>query len=239
MASSADLYQNLQASLASPMLALWTKLAQFIPNLLAAIILAAVGYLIARVFSVVIRIVLAKVGLDRMGEQSGLREVLNASSLRHTAPSDIVGAIAFWLILLTFVMSAADALGLPQVSASMEKFVFFLPKVLAAAAVLLLGLFIAKFVRESIVTLASGMDSGNAKLVASIVYGFLVVLISTLAIAQLDIDVGLLNDVISIVLISIGAGVALALGLGGKDIAAEVLRKAFPHPTPTAPRTRE
>lgn len=220
---TAEFMSLIQSNLTSPMMALWTKVAEFTPNLIAALVMLAFGWLIAKTVSVVIATALSKLGIDRLGALSGIQEILANTKLKRQEPSAILGRIGFWLVMLTFIMSAAEALGLPQVSATMDKFVLYLPKVLAAAVVLLVGLFIAQFVRTTITTAASGIRAENASVVSGLVYWFLVVVVSTQAIAQLDINVELLNQVIAIALISVGAGFALALGLGGKDIAKERL----------------
>lgn len=222
-----DAVSEFQTNLSDPMLALWEKVLAFIPNLVAALLMLLIGYVLARVLSVILGKALSLVGFNKLGESTGLNKLLQTTTLKEKQPSYLIQAIVFWLVMLTFIVSSADALGLPQVSATMDKFVFFIPGVLAAALVLLVGLFIAQFVKTSIVSIATGLEAGHANVVANVVYGFLVVVIAALATAQLGIDVELLNDLIAIIVLAFAAGFALALGLGGKSIAESMLKNLF------------
>ncbi len=214
--------QALQQTFLDPMTALWTKVAAFTPNLIAAIAMIVIGYFVAKFVGAIISKLLNKIGLNRLSDTVGTNRALKQAGVDKTA-SDILGLIVFWLIMLTFILSAADALGLPRVSATIDDFVLYLPKVIAAVIVLMLGLFVAHFVRTSVRSAAEGMNLDYAKPLASTVYGLLVVIVASLAVEQLDIEVTLFNYVVSIVLIAVSAALALSLGLGTRDIAGNIV----------------
>ena len=219
-------FQALQQAIMSPMTALWTKVVGYIPNLLSAVFIIVVGYFVARFVRFVLAQFLGKVGVDKLSEKAGLADIL-ANIGVMSQPSQLIGVVGFWLIMLTFMVSAADALGLPRVSATIDDFVLYLPKVIGAAFVVLVGLFLAKFMRNAVQGLGDTMNLSYARGLALAVYSLLIIVVVSLAIGQLDIETELLNFAVSILLLSVGAAVALSLGLGTRDIAANIIAGVY------------
>jgi len=131
------------------------------------------------------------------------------------------------LIFMTFIISAADTLGLDTVSATINNFVLYLPKVIGALIVVVVGLFVANIVRTGIETALAGMNLGYEKAVAGILYGVIVIVVMSLAINQLEIETELLNQVVTILLMAGAGAVALALGLGTRDVAGNVVAGVY------------
>jgi len=218
--------QALQQAIFSPMTALWTKVVGYIPNFISAVVIVIVGYFVARFLRFVLAKFLAKIGVDKLSEKAGLANILANFNMMSQA-SQLIGVVGFWLIMLTFMVSAADVLGLPRVSATIDDFVLYLPKVIGAAFVVLVGLFLAKFMRNTVQGLGDTMNLSYARGLGLAVYSLFVIVVASLAIGQLEIETELLNLAVSILLFSIGAAVALSLGLGTRDIAANVIAGVY------------
>ena len=213
---------DVQETVLKPMLSLWTKVAEFAPNIVAAILLLLVGYIVARLIGALVAKLLEKVGLDRITESSGIANAVQSTGIETTA-SGVFGKIIYWLIFLTFMISAADTLGLPRVSSTIDDFVLYLPKLIGALLVVIIGLFAAHLVRTAIETASQGMNLEYGKPLATLVHTIMVIVIVSLAIGQLEIETTLLNQVISIVLFAVAASVALSLGLGTRDISRNII----------------
>ncbi len=125
-------------SLVTAMTALWTKVANFIPNLFVALILVLLGFVVAKLLDTLLSKLLAKLGLDRLMAGTGLTKMLGRVGI-HVPISTLVGKIVYWFILLVFLVSAAEALGLERVSSTLDMLALYLPKVFGAALVLLAG----------------------------------------------------------------------------------------------------
>ncbi len=216
----------LQQSILNPMTALWTKVVGYIPNFISAIVIIVAGYFIARFVRFVLAKFLGRIGVDKLSAEAGLANILDHIGVTYQA-SQLVSVVGFWLIMLTFMVSAADALGLPRVSATIDDFVLYLPKVVGAAFVVLVGLFVAKFIRNAVQGLGESMNLGYAHGLGLAVYSLLVVVVVSLAIGQLEIETELLNLAVSILLLSMGAAVALSLGLGTREIAANIIAGVY------------
>ena len=220
-----DIVEALKASLTDPMI-IWAEVASFLPNLFGAIMLLLVGHFLGKLVGGIITRILSKLGLDTLSQKAGLNIAASNAGF-DTTPSKILGNIVYWLLFLTFLISAADTLGLERVSATIDNFVLYLPKVVGALLVAIIGLFVAGFVRTTIETALGSMNLGYERAVASVVHGVIVIVVISLAIGQLEIETDLLNKVVVVVLFAGAAAISLSLGLGTRDVAGSVIAGAY------------
>lgn len=209
-------------SLISAMTALWTKVAGFIPNLFVALVLVLLGFVVAKLLDTLLSKLLGKVGLDRLMTGTGLTKLLARVGI-HASVSTLIGKIVYWFVLLIFLVSAAESLGLQRVSATLDVLALYLPKVFGAALVLLAGVLLAQLVSSLVRGAADGVGLEYAHGLGRVAQGLVIIISISVAIGQLEVKTDLLNNVIAIVLISVGLAVALALGLGSRDIASQIL----------------
>ena len=208
------------------MTTLWGKVAGFLPNLAAAVVILLVGYFISRTVKFVLTKGLARAGFNALSGKVGVNAAMERANI-HLSASEVVGKLGFWLIMMTFLVTATETLGLPRVSETLDEFVLYLPKVIAAVMILIIGLFVAHFVRDIIRGSAETVGIEYAKPLASTAYGLLFIVIISLAINQLDIDTGLLDSIISIMIGAIGVAVALSLGLGTRDHSSNIIAGVY------------
>ncbi|HWV11216.1 MULTISPECIES: mechanosensitive ion channel family protein [unclassified Pseudomonas] len=209
-------------SLISAMTALWTKVAGFIPNLFVALILVLLGFVVAKLLDTLLSKLLGKLGLDRLMAGTGLTKLLSRAGIQVPV-STLIGKIIYWFVLLIFLVSAAESLGLERVSATLDVLALYLPKVFGAALVLVAGVLLAHLVSGLVRGAAEGVGLDYANGLGRIAQGLVIIISISVAIGQLEVKTDLLNNVIAIVLISVGLAVALALGLGSREIAGQIL----------------
>ncbi|MEH6367551.1 MULTISPECIES: mechanosensitive ion channel family protein [Pseudomonas] len=209
-------------SLVAAMTALWTKVAGFIPNLFVALILVLLGFVVAKLLDTLLSKLLGKLGLDRLMAGTGLTKILARAGI-HAPVSTLIGRIVYWFVLLIFLVSAAESLGLERVSATLDVLALYLPKVFGAALVLVVGVLLAHLVSGIVRGAADGVGLDYAAGLGRIAQGLVIIISISVAIGQLEVKTDLLNNVIAIVLISVGLAVALALGLGSREIAGQIL----------------
>lgn len=208
------------------LVALWTKVMGFIPNLVGMLLILIIGLIISKLLQRAAVVVLRRVHFDKAGEKTGLTETFTKVGFLRT-PSEIVGLLVFWLVMLTFFISAADALGLDNVSRTIDAFVTYLPNVIGAAVIAVVGLLVASIVRSAVETALARVGFEYPKPAAKLVYGMLIVLVVTLAIGQLQLETTLINRVIEITLFAVAAALALALGFGTRDMARNVVAGVY------------
>ncbi len=205
---------------------LWEKLASFAPNLIGAIVILIVGYFISKFISRICRALLSKIGFDKACDRIGIHNTLTSVAI-ETKGSALVSGIIFWLIMLMFMISVSETLGLDKVALTVESFVLYLPNVIAAVLIFVIGSVIASFTKDLVYNGAERIGMEYAKPLSSFVYGILIVVIAMLSIEQLQIDTNLLSNVIQIIIIAAGLALALTLGLGTRQISQQLVSGVY------------
>jgi Conserved TM helix/Mechanosensitive ion channel len=192
------------------------QLGGFIPRLGGALLLLVVGIVVARVLARVLRRALRMAGLDSAAERWGVADVLERAGLGRSLAHVLAVALRISLTVVV-VFAALSLLGLQFLSQSLNEGVLFLPKVLAAMALVLIGVVLAAFVRERVDRTSTQWDLPVP--LGPLFQGVVVAIFIITAAAQLTISIALLMVLVAIVLAAAAAPFAIAFGLGGRDVA--------------------
>lgn len=192
------------------------------PKVLAAVIVLAAGYIVAKLVANAVSALADKLGLQRAAERSGLSKSMEQAGVTRTVPQ-IVGTIMFWLLLSVFLVAAFDILQLPGVTNAIEKAVAYIPKVLVATILVVFGLLLAAFLRGVIATSADRIGVSYAQQLANGCYYILALMTFIAAFEQLQITFELLNFAILIAFGAVALALGLSFGLGGRDVMAGIL----------------
>ena len=221
-----DSVNNLGEGTLAALMRMWGEVAAFLPNLVGAFVILVVGYVVARFAGAVVRRLVAAVGFDHLSARTGLAAMLERINVSRTA-SYIVGRIVFWILMLAVLLSASESLGLERLSATIDRLVQYLPRVLGAVFILALGLFAATFGRDAVRAAASNIGSEHATTLGNATYGLLAVIAIALSIGQLELEAALLTVAVGIVMTAACIAAALAFGLGSREVAANVLAGTY------------
>jgi hypothetical protein len=192
------------------------------PNIVAMVVVLVVGYIAARLIGQATGKLSGKIGLQTAAERSGLAQSMQHMGIKRNVPA-IVGSIVFWLLMCVFVMAAFNILGLEKLSQAMQSLVDYIPKVLVAAVLVVIGLLVASFLRGLIATSADRVGISYAGQLASVCYYVLALLTFIAAFDQLGINFKLLDNLIMIAFGGLAVGFGLSFGLGGRDVMAGIL----------------
>jgi small-conductance mechanosensitive channel len=192
------------------------QLGGFLPRLGGALLLLVIGIVVARVVARLLRRGLRMAGLDSAADRWGVADVLDRAGLGRSLAHVIAVAVRISLTVVV-VFAALSLLGLQFLSRSLNEGVLFLPKVLAAMALVLIGVVLAAFVRERVDRTSTQWDLPIP--LGPVVQGAVVAIFVITAAAQLTISITLLMVLVAILLAAVVAPFALAFGLGGRDIA--------------------
>lgn len=205
---------------------LWTKVGGFVPNFIGMIVILIVGYVIARLLRSIATSGLRKLGFDKASEKTGLSGSLQSAKIGLSA-SEIMGGLIFWIVILTFLIPAAETLGLENVSKTIDSLVSYLPNVVVAVLIVVVGLLLANFIKGLVATASESVGIDYAEPLSNVAFGAVIVLVTLLALEQLGINTDLINDVIQIALLAIGVAVSLSLGLGTRSIAGNIVAGVY------------
>src|SRR5215203_2998584 len=192
----------------------------FLPQLIGAIVILIVGYVVAKILQAVVARVLKAVGFDDWMERGGIKQFFDRAQTSAT-PATVLGKLVFWFVFIIAITMAADALGIRQVSAVLGQLIAYIPSIIAAILILILAALLANFL-SGIVRGATGSD-----LLASVVQYAILVYAVFAAITELGIAVELTAPTFLIVLGAVALAVALAFGIGGREVARDIIEKAY------------
>lgn len=213
-------------SLLALLTTLWEEIGAFIPSFAGALLVLLGGWLVAKLIKAVSFTLFKKLKLDNLSEQSGLAKALVHMGIKQRF-SECLANTLFVLVLLVFIVAATDVLGLEKVSNALTSLTQFIPKLIAALAILMGGLLLANYVKSLVQSSleASGID--YAKPVASATYLLVLLLVVSFAISQLDVDATLFNYLIGIVIGAVAIGSAISIGLGTRDISHNIVSSLY------------
>lgn len=206
-----------------PVKAMFVKVWSYIPSIAGAIAILVIGWLMAKLIEAIIVRALKAVRLDVASDKASISNVLAQGEIKLTL-SELIGAVIYWIVILVVIATALNALNLTIAAELVSRLVGYVPNILGAIFILVLGSFVANFVASVVRTSASNAGIGNAKFLAQLTQTVLVIFSVIIAIEQLKVASALIVLAVNIVLISIGIGCALAFGLGCKDIAGKFVQ---------------
>jgi len=192
----------------------------FLPQLVGAIFILIVGYIVAKILQAVVGRILQGIGFDGWMERAGIKRFFDRADTRQT-PASILGRLVFWFVFIIAIVMATDALGIRQVSAVFSQLISYIPNIIAAILILILASLLANFV-AGLVRGATGIDVlGTVAQVAIIVYAVFA------ALTQLGIAVQLTAPTFLIVLGAIALATAIAFGFGAQGVARDIVERAY------------
>lgn len=192
------------------------------PGLIAAIVVMVIGYIISRLLAKGVSALAEKIGLQKAADRGGLVQSMEQVGIKRTVPQ-IIGTIVFWLLMGVFLIASCDIVGLDAVSQSIQGVLNYVPNLVVAAVIVVLGLLLASFLRGVIAASADRVGVSFAKQLASACYYVLVMMTFIAAFEQLKIEFPLVNYAILIAFGAIAVALGLSFGLGGRDVVAGIL----------------
>lgn len=206
-----------QTIILEPTKAMLIRAGAFIPVLVGVILILVIGWLIAKVLQQLVTRGLKAIQLDNIAEKGGLADILAKGEVKYTL-SELIGVIVYWSAMLIVLVTAINAIGLTVAAELLDKIVFYIPNVVAGIFILVIGMFLATFVAGLVRTTAANAGIGQAKGLAQITQLAIIIFAVIVALDQF-VRTDVLKNSLSIILAALGLGLALAFGLGCKDIA--------------------
>ena len=203
----------------------WAELARFVPQLLAALVLLFIGWLLAKIARTGIMRLLKLLNFDRVTERSGLESFLKQAELDVSVAS-ILGNLVYWLIILVMIVTVANSLGLHMVADLFNKVVLYIPNVIVAILVLVFGTILARFINRIVFAWLNNVGFSGALTVSTFSEYAMMIFVFFVALEQLQIASELITAAFTIAFGAVGLAFAIAFGLGAKDWAARVVDQA-------------
>jgi small-conductance mechanosensitive channel len=202
----------------------WTQLASFVPQLIAALLLLFIGWILAKVARTGVRRLLTTLKFDKITEKSGLEAFMQHADLELSL-AGVIGNLVYWLIILVMIVTVANSLGLQMVADLFNKVVFYIPNVIVAILVLVFGTILARFINRLVFAWLNNMEFDGALTVSTFSEYAMMVFVFFIAMEQLQIANELLTAAFIIAFGAVGLAFAIAFGMGARDWAGRVVEK--------------
>lgn len=208
---------SVQVVLLEPARVVLAQIGQFLINVLLVIVILIVGWLISKAIKTIVTNGLRALKLDELSDRIELDSLLEKGGIAYSL-SELIGVVCYWLALLITFVVALGTVNLITASL-LDKIVSYIPNVIAAIFILVLGLFVATFLRNIVQAAASNAGLSQSRMLSQLVSVIIIIFSVLIALEQLQIGIRVTELTLAIVLGSIGLGLALAFGLGCKGIA--------------------
>jgi flagellar biosynthesis protein FliQ len=210
-----------------PLRAFLVQTASYLPRLAVALVILIAGWLLAKAIRFGVVKTLRALNFHVLTERAGVDAFLQqGGTTKDTA--DVVGVLVYWAVILAALIIAFNGLGLTQVTDLLSRVLLFLPKLLVALVVIIIGSYFGRFVGQSVLTYCRNVGISDAELLGKIAQYAIVIFVVLIAVDQLDIGGALVQNTFLILLAGLVFGLALAFGLGGRDWAAAMLERWWP-----------
>ena len=201
---------------------IWERFVNFLPNLIGAAIIIVVGWIVGMIVAIIIDRLLRIIGLQTLFEKAKVEDILKKGNIGKDATA-LLASLAKWIIYLVAFVAAANTLKLPDVANFLDKILAYVPQVVAAGLILLIGLVVAHFLSNVIKgsLLAAGLAMADA--IALIVRYSIIIFAFLAALSQLGLAQNMISTLFLGVIAFLTIAGGLAFGLGGKDAAQDLI----------------
>ena len=212
------------AVLTAPLREIWYRFIDVAPNIATAIVLFIVAVFVAQALGRLVSTLLSKLYLDRAVEATGLKTMLERIGFKM-AVSRALGLLVTWFLYAVALVAAADILGLPQISEFLRAVVFYIPNVIIAVVILLVGVIISNFVHTLVKETAGAGGIEVADTLANVAKWAILTFTVMAALIQLGVARELIQILFTGLVLMIALAGGIAFGMGGKEHAEKFLNR--------------
>ncbi len=217
------LIQNWGDVFSTSLQGLWYGFANFVPNLIIAIIVFIIGWVVGSVVEKALANVIGALKLDRLFQSAGVSDILAKADMKLSV-GGFIGGIVKWFIVIVFLMTSLEVIGLTQVNEFLREVVLrYLPQVIIAALVLVLATVISDAMKRIITGGAKAANVRSANMLGTIAHYAIWTFALIIALSQLGVAPQFMQILFTGIIAMLAIAGGLAFGLGGKEAASKAI----------------
>lgn len=198
------------------------EIATFLPKILGALLILIIGWIIAKLIKRGIVKLLKLIKFNYLTEKTGIDKFLKEGGSK-TDSIGIIGTFVYWILMLIVIIATLNSLNLTVASALFNEIMLYLPNIIVAIVILIIGIYLARMFSQIIKTSLAGMQEKTSGLISQITYFAIIVLTVFVTLGQLNIAEEIVTSAFIILFGAVCLTLALAFGLGGRDKASDIL----------------
>ena len=208
--------------LVDPLMEMLRTITGFIPTLVSVLVLLVIGIVAARLIHDLVQRLLRELKIDVIADKFGVTDALHKGGVKHKL-SDLISSLVYLIVIVSFFFMTVKVIGLTMMLSVIDRIVRYIPQVVSAVLVLVLGIIVAKFVGRIISVTARATGMPDAKFMERLSRWAIIFYAATIALEELGYGALLVGTTFNILFGGAVFAYALAFGLGGKDMAAKYL----------------
>lgn len=198
-----------------------------LPGIFGAIIVLLFAWLIIKIVSFILRKAMRLAKVDRLSEKVNEARLFGEESSVKIDISKIVTGFVKGVLWLTFIIVAADVMGLTVISVEIANLLRYLPVLLSAVVIFMIGMFAAKLIKKALISVFDSMGIGGSRIVSAIVYYIIIIFVLITALNQAGVDTAIITSNLTLILGAFLLAFALAFGLGSREVVADLLKTFY------------
>ena len=204
----------------------WEQLVQFFPRLIVGILLLIAGWVVSRLVRLGVIKLLRLIRLDVIAEKAGIEDFLLKGGAQYSTVN-VIANVIYWSIMFALTLSILQSLGLDIAKELFNRFLLYVPNIIAAILVLIFGTLIAKLARGTAYTYFVNVRIQGAEFISTVMYWAIIFFVVAIALEQLSLGGQILVSAFEIAFGGLCLALAIAFGLAGKEWATQILEKLW------------
>lgn len=201
-----------------------TTVANYLPTFLTILCTLVLGWVAARVISKFMARLFKEIYFDTLCQHLGLAGILRKGGIKST-PSDVVGCLMYWIIMITVLATSIKVFGLPMVDDMVNRLFSYVPSVISAVFVLIFGMILGTFISTLVRVVASNTDIPRPDILGMLTKYAIVLFSVTIFLHEIGLGALVSGNSLNTLFMSVCLALALAFGLGGRDTAAKYIER--------------
>lgn len=195
-------------------------------SLLKALLVLLFGWLFIKLLLSLLKRTFKAIKIDKLGEKLNDIEIVDGKKLNINV-SKILLTTVKWILLIMLLIVVSEMMGLSIISEEIGKIIAFIPQVISAAVIFVIGLVLANFVKKSIQSFFKSFELSGSKIVSQLVFFIILTIVSITALNQAGINTEIITNNLNMIFGAFLAAFALAVGFGAKDVVADLMRSFY------------
>ncbi|MBT8284255.1 MAG: mechanosensitive ion channel [Flavobacteriaceae bacterium] len=202
-----------------------------LPGILGAIIVLIIGWLIIKIIGFVLKKILRLARVDSLSDKINDAHLFGEESKIKVDVIKILLGFIKGVLWITFIIVAAEVMGLTIISTEISNLLRYLPVLLSAVVIFMIGMYAARLIKKALISIFDSMGVGGSKIISSIVYYMIIIFVLVTALNQAGIDTAIITSNITMIIGAFLLAFAIGLGLGSREVVGKLLNTFYARKT--------
>ena len=204
---------------------LWIGAMGVVGSIIGALVVFIIGLIVASGISAIVERAVKIIKLDDLLKKLGIEEHFGRAGIKINS-ARFCGKVVYWFFVLVFLLAVADVLSFSTLSSFLEQVLLYVPNVIVSILIMLAAFVVAHFLRNLVIASVKSARLHSATLLGSITWWAVVIFGFLASLSRLGIAISIINALITGFIAMLALAGGIAFGLGGKDVAADILERA-------------